>query len=75
MTATLQHYLNVQLLRQKSEATQHMYNYIAKVDKNCKRTVKRVHTGNALEFLEMQNSLKRMGIIYKTMSAHSPECS
>lgn len=53
MITTPQHYLNVLLLRQRNEATQHAFNYIARVDWNCKRTAKRVHTDNFTEILAM----------------------
>lgn len=51
MKTTSRRYLNVQLLKYWHETVQHVHNFIATVDRNCRLTVKRVHIGNAKEFL------------------------
>lgn len=50
-----------------------MCNYIAWVDRNSEKTVKREHTDNAVEFIPMRDNLKWMGIVLTTTSAYSPE--
>lgn len=50
MTTIPSQYLNAQLVRNRDEAEQHMYNYLALVNIICEKTVKRVRIDNSDEF-------------------------
>lgn len=43
------------------------------MDRNSGKTVKRVHTDSAKEFLVMRRNLKSIEIVHTTTSVHTPE--
>lgn len=72
LTTTPHRHLNVQLLRERKEAVQNVFNSINLADRNADIIVKRIHTDNALESVSMNRKLSKMCIKLTTTLAHIP---
>lgn len=70
---TLSAHLMVQLLMRQGEASQHIYDCIAYLDRSSDETAKLVFTDNAMNILSMRLTSKRSGITQSSTSAHIPE--
>lgn len=66
-------YCDVALLKTRDEVREHLYEFIAWVERNTGRTVKRIHTDGAKEYKAMEKPLKTRGIRSTYSSAYTPQ--
>lgn len=73
MTTTPHRYTHLLMLKITEEAHQFCFDRIARINRNSKVSVKRIHTDNAKELLGMTKGVKGMGIKFTKASVHTPE--
>lgn len=72
MTAA-QPYVSVHLLNAKYNVEEHCFNFVALLERNAKRSVKRFHSDNITELLSLRRRFGSTGITSMTSSSYTPQ--
>lgn len=73
MVKTLHGYVRMDLLRDRTSASEFIHEFIARVDRNAKQKTKRVHSDNAPEFISLQKGLARTVVELTTSTSYTSE--
>lgn len=73
LLTTLQRFVRVYLLKDRTEVAEYFHEIIARIDRNARHETRRVHTDIAGEFVAMRKGLAKMGIELPTSTAYNPQ--